>query len=149
MAKKPIVSVEIESLRDSQGIVRRPSPEEMNTMLDRMVTDKIEKALAERDLEQLAPVYRNRRIRPIHPGFERDKHALYFEKWGCQTCGRKRNVNHMCNARCERCHVRFEQRMMQLEREWVSKNPESQILEDIDRLTRPLRSARALLGEGG
>lgn len=135
MAKKQTVSVEI---------VRKPSPEDMKIMLDRLVSDKIEQILAERDLEQAAPVYRNRRIRPFHPGFEREKHALYFEKWGCQTCGRKKGVSHMCNAQCDRCTARFHQRMKQLELEWVSKNPESQILENIDRLTRRIRSAREL-----
>jgi hypothetical protein len=138
MPKKQTVSVEI---------VRRPSPEDMKAMLDRMVTDKIEQILAERDLEQLAPVYRSSRIRPIHPGFEREKHGLYFEKWGCEVCGRKDNVSHMGKARCERCNTRYHQRIAALEREWISKNPESQIVEDIDRLTRRLRTAQELLEE--
>jgi hypothetical protein len=139
MAKKQTVSVEI---------VRRPSPEGMKAMLDRMVTEKIEQILAERDLEQLAPVYRSRRIRPIHPGFERDKYSLYFEKWGCKVCGRKGNVSHAGRGRCYTCQARHHQRMAALEREWVSNNPESQIVEDIDHLTRRYRTAQELLGDG-
>jgi hypothetical protein len=134
MRKKQTVSAEI---------VRKTSPDDMKAMLDRVVTEKVQEALAERDLEQLAPVYRSRRIRPVHPGFEREKYALYFEKHGCRDCGRK-NVTHMCNALCDRCNNRYVQRMMSLEREWVRNHPESQILEDIDHLTRRLRSAREL-----
>jgi hypothetical protein len=139
MAKKQKVSVEI---------VRRPSPVGMKAVLDRMVTEKIEQILAERDLEQLAPAYRSSRIRPIHPGFEREKHGLYFEKWGCEVCGRGGDVSHMGKARCGRCNNRYHQRMAALECEWISKNPESQILEDIDRITRRLRTARELLAAG-
>ena len=113
-----------------------------------MLKEELGEILAERGTDQLEPVRRSKRIRPFHPGFERDKHALYFEKWGCQNCGRKKGVSHMCNARCTQCNVRFGQRMTALEREWVRNNPESQIAEDIDHLTRRSRTARELLGDG-
>jgi hypothetical protein len=138
MPKKQTVSVEI---------VRRPSPVDMKATLERMMKDQFEKLMAERDLEQLAPVYRSRRIRPIHPGFEREKHGLYFEKYGCEVCGKKNDLSHMGKGRCERCSNRYHQRMAALEHEWLSKNPDSQIAEDIDRLTRRVRTAEALLGE--
>jgi len=128
-------------------IVRKRSPEDMKAMLDRLVRSKLEEILAERGEDQLEPATRSRRIRQIHPGFERVKHVLYFEKWGCQTCGKK-NVAHMSNAKCERCSGRFIQRMQQLEIQWVRNNPESQIADDIDHLTRRHRTARALLEEG-
>jgi len=137
MPKKRNVSVEI---------VRKRSPEDMKAMLDRLVRDKLEEILAERGEDRLEPATRSRRIRQTHPGFERVKHVLYFERWGCQTCGKK-NVAHMSNAKCERCSVRFSQRMQQLELEWLRNNPESQIADDIDHLTRRHRTAQALLGD--
>jgi hypothetical protein len=139
MPKKPTVSVEI---------MRKPSPEDWKALLDRMVTDKVEQILAERDLEQLAPTYRSSRIRPIHPGFERVKHGLWFEKHGCEICGRKNDVSHMGKGRCGRCNSRYHQRMAALECKWISENPDSEILENIDHLTRRLRTARELLAEG-
>ena len=134
----------------SVEIVPRPSPVDMKVMLDRLVTEKVEQILAERDLEQLAPVYRNRRIRPFYPGFERDKHSLYFEKHGCDSCGRKNGLIHACNARCDSCNRRWQTRMARLEAAWVAVHPESEILEDVDALTRRQRTAQELLrGEGG
>jgi hypothetical protein len=131
----------------SAEIVRQPSTEDMKAMLDRLVKEKVEEALAERGADQFQPVNWSRRIRKVHPGFERDKSALYFEKWGCRICGRKAGVSHNGRAMCQRCCARDQNRMKQLELEWVRNNPESQIADDIDRLTRRQRTARALLGE--
>jgi hypothetical protein len=138
MPKKQNVSVEI---------VRTPSPTDMKAMLEQMMKDQFEKLMAERDLEQLAPAYRSSRIRPIYPGFEREKYGLYFEKWGCEVCGRKDNVSHIRKGRCELCNTLYHQRIAALEREWISKNPDSQIVEDIDHLTRRLRTAQELFRE--
>ena len=92
-------------------------------------------------------MYRNRRIRPFYPGFERDKHWLYFEKHGLRLVRQKKWVITRGKARCDSCNQRWQTRMARLERDWIAVHPESQILEDVDALTRRQRTAQELLRE--
>lgn len=148
MPKKKNVSVEMEAM---EAIVRKPSAEDMRAMLDQMIRDRVDEALAARGSSEAEPGFHTREasneLRRHQVMFDRRKWALYFEKWGCQHCGKK-NVGHGSNGHCRKCHTLISQRMAQIKREYDRANPDSQIAEDIDHLTRRLRSARELLGEG-
>jgi hypothetical protein len=139
--KKPAVEIVPAS---EAALVPKPATANLQAMLDRMVRDKVDEIMAERAAGQSELAHQPREIRRHHPGFERVKWPLYFEKWGCEVCGRKRQVSHGSKGRCATCVLRLYHRMQRLEREWVRNNPESQIAEDIDRLTRRFRSAQEL-----
>jgi hypothetical protein len=144
--KKPIVEV----LPTSQ-VALVPKTANFQAALDRMVRDRVDQIMAERGTGELEPDYQTKELsserRRSQNVFERNKWGLYFEKWGCKTCGRKKNVSHAANGHCSTCHIRIWQRLAALKREYDRNNPESRIAEDIDHLTRRLRSAQALLGE--
>ena|ERR1700676_3163661 len=151
MPRKKKVSVEIVPVSEANLVPKLPAAD-LPAMLDRMVRDRVDQIMAERGAGELEPDYQPKRVLVEIQGsktvFDRRKWAMYFEKWGCKVCGRKKNVSHMCKGRCGTCNVRIGLRLAQLKLEYERNNPESQIAEDIDRLTRRIRSAEALLGEG-
>src|ERR1700680_2314822 len=139
MPRKRKISTEI--------VLQRPA-EDMRALLDRIVRDRVDEAMAERANAQPEHNFQPRdvsiEIRRRQSVFERRKWGLYFEKWGCRMCGRKRNVNHGSGGVCATCEVRVAGRLRQIKLEYERDNPESQITENIDRLTRRLRSAQEL-----
>lgn len=79
--------------------------------------------------------------------FDRKKWSLYFEKWGCRTCGKK-NVGHGSNGHCAACNTLANNRLQQIKREFDSVRPDQQIQQNIDHLTLRLRTAKELLSDG-
>jgi hypothetical protein len=143
MPKKKTVSVEI---------VRMPSPSDIKALVDQMVRERVDEALAVRDVPQIERGFHTREVsdelRKHQTMFNRRKWSLYFEKWGCQRCGRTKNVSHASNGTCAACAGLLRRRLVHIKREFDRANPESQIAKDIDHLTRRQRTAQELLGEG-
>ena len=145
MPRKKKISTEI--------VLQRPAGD-MRAVLDRMVRDRVDEIMAERAEAQLAeaqPEEHNFQPREValeirrqQTMFERRKWALYFAKWGCRMCRRKRNVGHGSGGCCSACCTLVTLRLKQIKIEYDRDNPESQIAENIDRLTRRLRSAQEL-----
>jgi hypothetical protein len=122
----------------------------MKAMLRGFVREQLEEMMTARNGGQLEPDFRLKEAaqetRRIQDVFEQRKWSLYFEKWGCRACGKK-TVSHASTGHCDRCHTRLYQRLATIKIEYDRVHPESRITEDIDHLTRRLRSAQALLGE--
>jgi|SRR5579872_2006849 len=139
MPRKKKISTEI--------VLQRPAVD-MRAVLDRMVRDRIDEIMAERAEVQPEHNFLTREaaleIRRQQTVFERRKWALYFAKWGCRMCRRKRNVSHGSGGCCSTCCTMVMLRLKQIKIEYDRDNPESQIAENIDRLTRRLRSAQEL-----
>lgn len=138
MPRKKQVSVEI---------VPKPEAMDIRAVIDRMVDER----LAAREADLMDPGYRSKalsnEIRVQQNVFNRVKWGLYFEKWGCQSCGRKKNVNHASGGHCTNCSQRIYFRLKQIKREYELNNPEVEINRQIDRLSSRFRSAEALLGK--
>lgn len=58
--------------------------------------------------------------------YDRRKHALYFEKWGCRVCSRK-DALHCSNGHCQKCFIRVQHRYDQLRKHWEAEHPVEQI----------------------
>src|SRR5882724_6868971 len=119
----------------------------MRAVLDRMVRDRVDEIMAERGRPGGAQLFQPRdvsyEIQRRQTVFERRKWALYFAKWGCRMCRRKK-INHSSGGCCAACTSMVANRLSQIKIEYDRENPETQINENIDRLTRRLRSAQEL-----
>jgi hypothetical protein len=73
--------------------------------------------------------------------FERKKHALYYDKWGCQRCNSKK-TGHWAKGLCSKCSVLLQARYAALKREWDSEHP----AQNTNEITARVRSAERLLG---
>jgi hypothetical protein len=76
--------------------------------------------------------------------FEREKWSLYFEKWGCQVCGKK-TANHMHTGHCGACAGRITARLARIKLEYEQTHPEAEVERQIDQLTLRSRTAERLL----
>lgn len=146
--KKPIVEIVPAS---QAALVPKPSPANIEAIIERMVWERVDEILAERGAAEMEPNFQPREIsteiRLRQSVYERRKWSIYFEKWGCKVCGNKK-VSHVGSGSCERCYMRVYQRLAQIKHDFDKANPESEIKRDIDQITKRVRSAQALLGHG-
>ena len=119
-------------------------------VLARIVRDRVDEIMAERGA-QLEPDFQPKEvsfeIQRRQTVFDRQKWALYFEKWGCRRCGKK-TFGHASSGHCSGCLKTLANRQRQIKLEYERNNPEAEIERNIDHLTSRIRSAQALLGEG-
>jgi len=146
--KKPVV--EIERLPEA-ALVPSPSTAHLQAEFDRLVRQRVDEILAERSPDQMAPAFQPREVayefQRRQTVFQRRAGRLYFEKWGCMICQRKKHVSHASGGICSECYAREARRRSQIRLEYERSNPEAAIDKQIDRLTSRLRSAQELLGE--
>jgi hypothetical protein len=150
MPRKKKLVVEIERLPEA-ALVPNPSAAHLQAEFDRMVRQRVDEILAERRPDQMAPAFQPREVayelQRRQSVFQRREGRLYFEKWGCMICQRKKHVSHASGGICSGCYGRETLRRAQIRREYERSNPEAEIDKQIDRLTSRLRSAQELLGE--
>jgi hypothetical protein len=124
----------------------------MQAIITRMVQDRVDEIMAERGGSQLEPGFQPKEVayelQRRQTVFERRKWALYFLRWGCRMCNRKKNVSHASGGCCATCITRVGARLETIKLQYERDNPEAAIDRQIDRLTSRFRSAEALLGEG-
>jgi Zn finger protein HypA/HybF involved in hydrogenase expression len=149
MTRKKKPGVEIVPASETALVPKRPA-ESPQAVLDRMVRERVDEIMAERgsapmesDFQPKEVAFELQRRQTV---FERRKWPLYFEKWGCRKCERKR-VAHMSTGQCAACHSRLQQRLAAIKRDFDKANPDQEIERKIDQLTSRFRSAQALLGE--
>src|SRR5690242_9121970 len=146
--KKPVVEVE---RLPAAALVPRPTAADLQAAIDRLVRQRVDEILAERNPDQMAPAFQPREVayelRRRQTVFQQREGRLYFEKWGCMICQRKKYVGHASGGICSGCYNRETMRRAALRREYERNNPETEIDKQIDRLTSRLRSAQELLGE--
>jgi hypothetical protein len=131
----------------STEIVLQHPVEDVRGVLGRMVRDAVAEIMAERaealpesSFQPREVAYESRRRQTV---FERRKWSLYFAKWGCRMCRRKK-INHSSAGCCAACTSMVANRLSQIKIEYDRDNPDTQIAENIDRLSRRLRSAQEL-----
>src|SRR5665213_2997286 len=143
----PVTTVEIVPVTESAIVPSAPSAN-LETMIERLVRRRVDEALSRIGIEELDPHFRPREVaqkaRQSQDMFEREKWSLYFEKWGCQVCGKK-TVNHMHTGHCGTCANRITQRLKLIKRDYEQAHPEAEIERQIDQLTLRTRTAERLL----
>jgi len=140
----------VEILSASEAVlVPRPTAENLQAAIDRMVRERVDAILAEHGAALLEPDLQSREvsyeIQRRQTVFERRRWSLYFEEWGCRRCDRK-TVSHAGGGYCGRCYTLIFERLVRIKREFDAANPDKEMQRNIDLLTRKLRSARELLG---
>lgn len=144
--KKPIVEIMPTS---EAALMPKPPAANLQAMIDHIVRERVDEIMAERgaalesDFQPREVLYEIRQRQTV---FERRKWSLYFEKWGCRKCGRKK-VSHASGGFCGRCQNLFQSRLTVLKREYERANPELEIQRQIDHITSRVRTAEALLVE--
>ena len=97
-----------------------PVPAKLEAVLNRLVQQQVAEILARREDFLFEPSFRSKRvkdeIRRHQTMFERRRWAVYFERWGCLTCHRKK-VMHGGNGFCPTCRLRIVYRLKAIERE--------------------------------
>jgi hypothetical protein len=126
---------------------KEPSPN-VKAVLESMVRKRVDEILTASGIGEFEPNFRRREVakasRQSQDMFERVKWSLYFEKWGCQVCGKK-TVAHMHTGHCTTCAVRIGQRLTKIKRDYERAHPEAEIDRQIDQLTLRARTAESLL----
>jgi hypothetical protein len=127
-----------------------PAPSaNLQAAIESIVRKRVDEILASSGIGEFEPNFRSREMsqagRQIQNMFERVKWSLYFEKWGCQICGKK-TVAHMHTGHCTTCAGRIQLRLKQLKLVYERAHPEAEIERQIDHLTSRSRTAEALLG---
>ena len=121
-------------------------------MLTRLVQERVDEIMAQRGAVDLEPDFRPKEvaweIQRRQTVFERRKWSLYFSKWGCRRCDRKKAV-HAGNGYCSKCHGLFFGRLTQLRREHDRNNPESEVDRHVEHIVSRVRNAERLLGSRG
>jgi hypothetical protein len=149
MSRKKKPAVDIVPASESALVPKRPSGN-LKAVLDRMVRERVDEIMAERGSAPMEPDFQPKEVayelQRRQTVFERHKWRLYFEKWGCRKCERKR-VNHASSGHCAACHNRLQMRLAQIKRDFDQANPDQEIERKIGQLTSRFRSAQALLGE--
>jgi hypothetical protein len=138
-----------ELVRSPQAI--SPFTEGVQAMIARLVKDRVDQIVIQNKADEPEPDFLPREIdyqvRRAQDVFERHKWPLYFEKWGCRMCRRKKNVSHAAGGCCSRCYHIVTTRLRQIRLAYEQGNPEYEIFRQIDRLTLPERTAKQLLAE--
>ena len=151
MPRKKVPTVEIVRAYPAQP-VPQPNPAKLEALLDRLVQERVAEVMARRDDFFLEPCFRSKRvtdeIRRHQTVFEHRRWAVYFERWGCLICHRKKAV-HMGNAYCARCRGRIVHRLKAIEREQAKTEYAQDSGQDpIEQIVSRVRSAERLLGGG-
>ena len=150
MRRKKKANVEIVPASEAALVPKAPAAK-LQDMLDRMVRERVDEILAERGAPLLEPDFQSKEIaiaiQQRQTVFDRRKWTLYFEKFGCRTCGNKK-VSHASKGYCHACHLLIFCRLKSLKREFEQANPDPEKKRQIDQITSRVRSAQAFLGEG-
>ena len=150
MPRKKKTNTEIVLRLASEAVlVPKPSAGDLHAVLDRMVRERVDEILAMRDAGQLESDFHPREVSyeilSRQSVFEKRKWSLFYEKWGCRSCGKK-TVAHQSSGHCATCVGRLAGRLAVIKRHFDLASPEPEISRQIDRLTSRVRTAQALLG---
>lgn len=126
------------------------SREDVEAMIARIVRERVDEIMVKVEAGQVEPDFLPKKeageLRRHLNMFEQRKWSLYFEKWGCRMCHRKK-VAYCGTGHCNTCHSLLTARLKMLKREYECKHPaDSEIDRQIDRLTSRFRVAKSLLG---
>jgi hypothetical protein len=115
--------------------------------LDRLIQRRVAEALADKEQSLLEPWFNSRKVTEeilrLQGVFHRRKFALYYEKWGCIIC-RKKRTRHGSLGMCQTCHIRIVQRMRRIEQDYAKAHPD-EFEQQIKQMTLKVRSAEELL----
>jgi len=89
--------------------------QQLKQMFDRLIEEKVQQALADRENAIFQPFYQLRditdEIRRRQTIAEREKWVRYFEEWGCLHCHEKGANLHAGLGMCQPCHGRIASRL--------------------------------------
>jgi hypothetical protein len=149
MSRKKKVEIQVVRVSEAAIVPKAPSAD-LKAVIEGMVRKRVDEILAASGLAEIENDCRPREIakvsRQTENMFERDKWALYFEKWGCRKC-EKKTVNHSSTGHCDICASRLHQRLRKIRRDYYTSHPDAETDRLIDRLTSRSRTAEALLGD--
>jgi hypothetical protein len=104
----------------SETPARIIQPQDMKAVLDQLVRERVAEALAERDGSILEPWFQTKsvayEIRRLQTMVERKSKSLYFEKYGCIHCHKKKH-RHACSGICEPCYGKIAERLRVCQRQ--------------------------------
>jgi len=136
MPRKKTAAIEL--LPPSSEALAPQSPTAtIETMLERLVRERVDAALAQR----IGPDPATERQRSM---FERHKAALYYERFGCQICHKKKTP-HAGAKLCYSCISRENARDRHLRRDFDKEHPNN-ASRQLERITARVRTAERLLG---
>jgi hypothetical protein len=149
MPRKKKVEVQVVRISEAAIVPKTPSAD-LKAVIESMVRKRVDEILSASEMTEVEADCRPREVaavsRQTQDMFERDKWALYFEKWGCRKC-EKKTVNHSSTGHCEICASRLHQRLRKIRRDYYASHPDAETDRLIDRLTSRSRTAEALLGD--
>jgi hypothetical protein len=121
-------------------VLAPPTPgARLKAMIEQMVAERVDAALDEFQPKPSLDAQRQKSM------FEQRKHALYFERWGCEICGTKNKI-HESNGLCGHCLSRRNQRYASLKREWDKEHPSGEAERQVGHVTARVATAERLLG---
>jgi hypothetical protein len=127
----------------ASALVPQPS---LQAMIQEMVARQVSEIIQSGSME-LQPDFEAREvaiaIMKLQGVWDRKKWPRYYEKWGCRRCDQTA-APHTGLGYCRKCYHLFVERLKQLRLEWDRERP--QRLEEVDAITRRVRSAERLLG---
>ncbi len=152
--KKPTVEIVPASsalARQTEGgLAVPPNAAKLEAFLDRLIQQRVSEALSRRDDALFEPYFRPKRvadeIRRHQSVSEQRKWAMYFEKWGCIVCRRKKAM-HAGNGYCSKCRIRIVSRLKTIEREQTKQYAAAGGEAQVEQITSRVRDAERLLGE--
>jgi hypothetical protein len=120
MRKPRRVKAEIVPASGAHPVPRHPK-QNLQATLERMVRERVDEIMAQRDSQLFEPDFRPRSLTAgifqRQTVFDRKKWSLYYSQWGCRRCDRK-NVPHSSLGYCTKCRLIILQRLVQIKRAW-------------------------------
>jgi hypothetical protein len=133
MARKKITDIEV------LPPVEQVAPVE--PLLLHLVREQIDRAVDKAVAERMGEDVEAARQKSL---FQRHKHRLYYEKWGCRLCSTKDRV-HASGGLCNKCLQLWAGRDRQLEREFNRQHPPRHMTA-VEQVSHKFRTAERLLG---
>ncbi len=133
-------------------LVPKLSENSLRGMIQEMVARQVSEIIQSGTME-LQPDFEAREvavaIMKLQAVWDRRKWALYYHKWGCRRCDNTESSSthgapHRGIGYCRKCYQLFVERLKQLRLEWDRERPQRH--EEVDAITRRVRSAERLLG---
>ena len=150
MPRKKVQRTEIVPALEA-ALVPPRSRQDVEAMIARIVRERVDEIMVKVEAGQVQPDFLPKdeavELRRRQNMFEQRKWILYFEKFGCRMCHRKK-MSHAGTGHCEACYVLIHSRLKEIKLEYERENPESEIDRQIDRLTSRFRVAKSLLSGG-
>lgn len=117
------------------------------TSIEELIKRQVAKQINAAMVQQGQPTEITQEARRQQNMFDQQKHALYFERWGCEVCGAK-DRTHWCDSLCMKCYNCRYRRYAALRRDWDKEHPHGETARQIERMTARIDRAAQILGTG-